>query len=68
MNLNLRQGDELYARVNPGRVLPALIIDNMVLTQSVAILEYLEERRPETWRLMPIEAAERAQVPDRCNP
>jgi glutathione S-transferase len=43
-------------------VVPTLVIDNQVLTQSVAILEYLEERRPESWRLMPMEAIKKAHV------
>ena len=42
--------------------MPTLVIDNAVLSQSVAILEYLEERRPESWRLMPQEASARAKV------
>jgi glutathione S-transferase len=41
---------------------PTLIIDNQVLVQSIAILEYLEERVPKSWRLLPVEPHLRAQV------
>ncbi|KAI3662077.1 hypothetical protein MP638_005525 [Amoeboaphelidium occidentale] len=56
-----QKGDD-YIELNPGRVVPTLIIDNQVLTQSVAILEYLEERVPQSWRLLPLEANKRAIV------
>ena len=53
---------EYVDQLNPSALVPSLIIDNKIFTQSIAILEYLEERRPESWRLMPVEAAQRAQV------
>ena len=34
-----------YTAVNPNQVVPALVIDGVTLTQSGAILEYLEETR-----------------------
>ena len=36
-----------YTRVNPQRLLPALIDDETVLIQSLATIEYLEETQPE---------------------
>jgi maleylacetoacetate isomerase len=48
---------EDYSKIN--KLVPTLMIDNKVLTQSIAILEYLEERRPETWRLIPVDLDER---------
>lgn len=57
-----QQSEEYSRNINPAQLVPTLIIDNHVLNQSVAILEYLEERRPETWRLMPQEPSQRAQV------
>jgi maleylacetoacetate isomerase len=51
-----------YTTMHPGALVPTLVIDNVVLTQSIAILEYLEERRPESWRLLPQDALKRAQV------
>lgn len=41
------QMNEEYAAKNPMREVPTLVIDGHVLNQSVAILEYLEETRPE---------------------
>jgi maleylacetoacetate isomerase/maleylpyruvate isomerase len=39
--------DQAYLRLNPQGLMPALEIDGAVLTQSLAILEYLEERFPD---------------------
>ena len=36
-----------YARLNPQRLVPALDDDGVLVTQSLAILEYLEEVHPE---------------------
>ena len=38
------QADPAYAALNPQRLVPALEVDGLVLTQSVAILEWLDER------------------------
>ncbi|MGH8225340.1 MAG: maleylacetoacetate isomerase [Gammaproteobacteria bacterium] len=62
--VNLREAEqknEDYRRLNAlGRV-PTLVDDGQIFTQSLAILEYLEERYPEP-RLLPEDAGERAQV------
>lgn len=51
-----------YARVNPQGLVPALVEDDgTVLTQSLAILEYLEETRPQP-ALLPGDAKGRARV------
>lgn len=47
--VNLLKGEQLsadYADVNPLRAVPALVIDGQTLTESTAIIEYLEETRP----------------------
>ena len=49
VNHDLRTGgqaDPAYAALNPQRLVPALEVDGLVLTQSVAILEWLDERFP----------------------
>jgi maleylacetoacetate isomerase len=51
-----------YARINPQMALPSLVLDDgTVLTQSLAILEYLEETFSAP-RLLPDDAAGRARV------
>lgn len=64
VNHDLRTGgqaDPAYAALNPQRLVPALDVDGLVLTQSVAILEWLDERYPEP-PLMPADADGRAIV------
>jgi maleylpyruvate isomerase len=53
--------DEAYKAINPQQLVPALDIGDGVLTQSPAIIEWLEERYP-TPPLLPTDALERAQV------
>ncbi len=50
-----------YMRINPQGLIPALTEDEEVITQSVAILEYLEERFPDP-PLLPTGASTRASV------
>jgi len=48
-----------YAGINPMRQVPALRIDGVVLTQSLPIIEYLDETRPEP-PLLPSDPIQRA--------
>ena len=50
-----------YLEVNPQGLVPALIEDDHTLTQSLAILEYLDEAYPEP-PLLPVGIMERAYV------
>lgn len=50
-----------HLRVNPQGLIPALEIDGLVLTQSLAILEYLDETRPDP-PLLPPDPTARARV------
>ena len=62
--VNLRageQGSDAYRRLNPQGMLPALEVDGAVLTQSPAILEWLEETHPQP-PLLPTTAQARAEV------
>ena len=62
--VDLREGDQrsaAYLRLNPQGLVPALEVDGTVLTQSPAILEWLEETYP-TPPLLPTDPVARAQV------
>jgi maleylacetoacetate isomerase len=50
-----------YAAVDPQSLLPTLVDGDRALSQSLAIIEYLEETRPEP-RLLPVDAPGRARV------
>ncbi|XP_053234524.1 maleylacetoacetate isomerase isoform X1 [Podarcis raffonei] len=50
-----------FQAVNPMQQVPALKIDGITLSQSVAIIEYLEETRPKP-SLLPQDPKKRAQV------
>jgi maleylacetoacetate isomerase len=55
------QFNESYAAVSASRLVPTLVDGDQVLTQSLAIVEYLDETRPEP-PLMPRDASGRARV------
>lgn len=62
--VNLRTAEHKaapYLALNPQGLVPALETEGVVLTQSPAIIEYLEERYPEP-PLLPGDALERARV------
>jgi len=62
--IDLRTGAQRsddFLRLNPQGMVPALEADGVVLTQSPAILEWLEETHPEP-PLLPSGANDRAQV------
>ncbi|XP_044292836.1 maleylacetoacetate isomerase isoform X1 [Varanus komodoensis] len=50
-----------FQTVNPMQQVPALKIDGITLSQSLAIIEYLEETRPNP-RILPQDPKKRAQV------
>ena len=61
----LKQGGEQhsaeYAAINPSELVPTLLDQQYVLTQSLSILEYLEEAYPKT-ALLPQNLQQRAQI------
>jgi len=56
-----RQHSDEYKRLNPQELVPALVHDGRTITQSLAIVEYLDEILPEP-PLLPHDAAGRARV------
>lgn len=50
-----------YRKINPQALVPALAVDGDVLTQSLAIIEYLDEQYPQP-PFLPRDAKERAHV------
>jgi len=51
-----------YSLINPAQLVPSLQDGEFVLTQSLAMLEYLEEAFPSTPRLLPADPLLRARV------
>lgn len=51
-----------YQRINPAGLVPALVDDGHAIGQSLAIMEYLDETRPELPALLPREPLGRARV------
>jgi maleylacetoacetate isomerase len=63
----LRDGGEQHAEgyrmINPQELIPRLLDGDRVITQSLAIMEYLDEMYPEPeTALLPVDARSRAQV------
>lgn len=62
--IDLRREEHLgaaYKAINPQGLVPALQVDGLVMTQTPAIIEWLEERYPAT-ALLPFNSLERAHV------
>eukprot|EP00331_Platyophrya_macrostoma_P035680 CAMPEP_0176442142 /NCGR_PEP_ID=MMETSP0127-20121128/21628_1 /TAXON_ID=938130 /ORGANISM="Platyophrya macrostoma, Strain WH" /LENGTH=224 /DNA_ID=CAMNT_0017827077 /DNA_START=18 /DNA_END=692 /DNA_ORIENTATION=- len=59
-----QKGDE-YAKLNPMKRVPAIIIDGELLTESLPIMEYLDETRPEK-KVYPADPILRAKVRAVC--
>lgn len=59
--LNGEQRSAEYKAINPQGLVPSLVIGDRVFTQSLAIVEYLDETHPEP-PLLPKDAADRAWV------
>jgi len=65
VDLLLNEGEQhsaAYSKLNPQKLVPTLVDGSTVLSQSLAIIEYLEEAYPDTYRLLPSSANARAQA------
>ncbi|CAB3236986.1 unnamed protein product [Arctia plantaginis] len=60
-----KQFTEDYRAINPAQKVPALAIDNVVLVESMAIIQYLEETRPQP-ALIPKTPLLRARMREIC--
>jgi len=60
------QHSDMYKNLNPMAQVPTLIDGDFQLTQSMAIIEYLEERYPENHALFPGDAQAKARVRQVC--
>ncbi len=56
------QHAETFREVNPQQLIPVLVDGDRVIRQSLAIIEYLDDAYPETPRLLPLAARDRARV------
>lgn len=56
-----QQHQAAYQQLNPAELVPTLVDGNVTLNQSLAIIEYLEERYP-TPSLLPGDAGQRAKI------
>ena len=59
------QNSEEYRKINPAREVPALAHDGQIITQSVAIIEYLDECFPSP-SLFPKEPGAKARIRQLC--
>lgn len=59
-----QQKSDAYTRLNPSMLVPTLVDDDedIVLNQSLAIIEYLDEKYPATLPLLPQHTLDRARV------
>ena len=62
LNNGGEQHSSHYTSLNPMKLLPTLVDKETVLSQSLAIVEYLEEAYPDTVSLLPNNPKKRAQV------
>ncbi|GGE72574.1 maleylacetoacetate isomerase [Paenalcaligenes hominis] len=56
------RADEYVRKVNPSAAVPALDDAGFVLGQSMAILDYLDQKYPDTYRLLPDDVIQRARI------
>lgn len=55
-------GDDRFAELSPLRRVPVFIDDRVTLVDSSVITQYLEERHPDRYSLLPVDVADRARA------
>jgi glutathione S-transferase len=55
-------GDDRFAELSPLRRVPVFIDDQVTLADSSVIAQYLEERYPDRYPLLPVDVADRARA------
>lgn len=60
-----KSSDNKDYNLNPMQFLPSLVIDGHTLIESMVMMEYLDETRPQPW-LLPRDSFQRAQVRTIC--
>lgn len=60
--LEKQQSSEQYKKVNPQGLVPALKDGDNLITQSIAICEYLEEKYPDTPAILPADLIAKTHV------
>ena len=63
---NGEQHTSEYKEINSLNQVPTLLANGIVVTQSMAILEFLEEFYPEKPKLLPTDPVQRAKVREIC--
>ena len=69
ISVDLIEGDQRkteYKKINPMSQVPALLVNGVTITQSMAILEFLEEFYLEKPKLMPTDPVKRGKVREIC--
>ncbi len=58
------QHKEAYQQLNPSELVPTLVDDDedIILNQSLSIMEFLDEKYPDSYSLLPAHPLERARV------
>jgi len=51
-----------YRELNPQGLVPTLVDEGIALSQSVAIMEYLDEAYPDTYSLLSVDTVSRAKI------
>jgi len=63
--IDAQKGEQLteeFSKINPLRKVPALMVEDTIITEGAAILQYISERSPETGLLPEIGTLKRAEA------